>query len=171
MHLLLPGTVLPVTTGAVKEAASIEPAADQTHDPILRLHGQHLPGQHMLTRHTQTRSLLSGLPGRKLSKTKHHGRRVRLVSRLFLTSRKSSIVQQLVQAWQLCRSSLMSPLGRVLHHLQVLLLHILSLEEPMMITRQETLHAGEEELVQETSQQPSTWRKCRSIFTLVTRRL
>ena len=171
MHPLLPGTVLPVTTEAMKEAASIEPAADQRHDPILRLHGQHPPGQHMLTRHTQTRSLLSGLPGRKLSSTKRPGRRVRPVGRLFQTSRKSSIVQQLVQAWQLCRSSRMSPPGRVLHHQKVLLLCILSLEESMMITCQRTLHAREEELKQETSQQPSTWQKCRSIFTLVTRRL
>ena len=152
MHPLLPGTVLLVTTEAMKEAASIEPAADQRHDPILRLHGQHPPGQHLLTRHTQTKSLLSGLPGRKLSSTKRPGRRVKPVGRLFQTSRKISIVQQLMQTWQLCRSSLMSPLGHVLRYLQVLLLRILSLEEPMMITWQETLHADEAELVQETIQ-------------------
>ena len=163
MHPLLPGTGPPVTTEAMTEA-------DQRH-AIPRPRGQHPPEAPMPTKRTPTRSPLSGRPGRKSSSTSIPGREVEPLGRQFQTSRRSSIAQQWTRTWRLCHSSLMSPPGHVRHHLQNLLLHITSLEEPMRSTCQKRSHANEGELVQETIEQPSTWRKCRSIFTLKTRRL
>ena len=140
MHPLLPGTVLPVTTGIAEEAASIEPAADQTLDPILRLHGQQPRRASALQqprdRHTLGHTLWFGLLGRKASSTRVHGPRIGLVGLSFLTSQKSSIVQQLMRVWQRCHSSRMSllpsdlPHGLLLHRDHLLL--ILLQTDPMM---------------------------------------
>ena len=162
MHPRLPGTGLQVTTEAMIEA-DLRLAIQQPH-------GRHPPRAPMPTKRTQEGLRLSGRPGRKSSSTSSPGRGVGPVGRLFQTSQRSSIAQKWTRTWQLCRSSRMSPPGRVLHHLKILLLCIFTLEESMMITCQRTLHAREGELEQGTSQQPSTWRKCHSIFTLVTRR-
>ena len=80
---------------------------------------------------------------------------------------------QKVEGRRICelRSEVAQRDSHVRHHLQDLLLHIISLEEPMRSTCQKTSHAVEEEHAQETVEQPSTWRKCHNIFTLVTRRL
>ena len=163
MHPLLPGTGPLVTTEAMTEA-------DQRH-AIPRPRGQHPPEAPMPTKRIPTRSPLSGRPGRKSSSTSIPGREVEPLGRQFQTSRRSSIAPQWTRTWQLCHSSRISPPGHVRHHLQDLLLHIILWKEAMMFTCQRTSHAAEKELAQEPNQQPSTWRKCHNIFTLVTRRL
>ena len=163
MHLRLPGAELQVTTEATTEA-------DQRL--VIQQPRGHLPPEApMPTRRTPTRLPPSGRPGRKSSSTSIPGRRVGPVGRLFQMSRRSSIAQRWTLAWQPCHSSPKSPLGHVLRHLLDLLLHITTLIETMMIMSQVTRHANEEEPSPETIDQPSTWQKCRSIFTLKTQGL
>ena len=125
MRPLQPGTVLLAITGIAEETASRELAADQTIDPGNRLRGRQ-PRRASALQQPQDQHTLScppqpGLLGLKSSSTRVPGPRSRLVSLSFLTSQKSSIVQQLMRVWQRCHSSRMSLLPSGLPH--GLLLH------------------------------------------------
>ncbi len=162
-HLRLPGAELQVTTEATT-------GADQRL-AIQQPRGHRSPRAPMPTRRTPTRLPPFGRPGKKSSSTSIPGQGVGPVGRLFQMSRRSSIAQRWTLAWQQCHSSHRSPQGHVLRHLLDLLLLITTLIETVMIMSQGTSHANEEEPSPETIDQPSTWQKCRSIFTLKTQRL
>ena len=136
MRPLQPGTVLLAITGIAEEAASSELAVDQTIDPGHRLHG-HQPRRASALRqprdrHTLGYPLQSGLLGMKSSSTRVPGPRNRLVSLSFLTSQKSSIVQQSMRVWQQCHSSHMSLLPHdLLLHLDRL--RLISLQTDLMM--------------------------------------
>ena len=140
MRPLQPGTVLLALTGIAEETASSELAADQTIDLGNRFRGRQ-PRRASALQQPQDQHTLScppqpGLLGMKSSSTRVPGPRNRLVSLSFLTSQKSSIVQQSMRVWQRCHSSRLSllpsglPHGLLLHWDHLLLISLQT--DPMM---------------------------------------